>query len=242
MADLISGYGKERLGLRNVDSCLVRRGIAESVARACERWRAELSDGGRLLDIGCGAQPYRPWVEAAGLEYVGTDWPKSIHEAQTGDTVTADLSQRPWPFGDSEFHALLCTEVLEHQPDPGAFLAECARVCRPGGTLVLTTPLLWPEHEAPYDFYRYTQYGLRHLFEQAGFEPEMIEPRGGWHTAMAQSLGLWSVKAVGKPWNYATRLVVLPIMAGLLLTEKWGRSQSDLPMTLGYTVTGRRKG
>ena len=240
MAPLIKGYGKERLTLRNVDSCLVRRGIAETVARGCERWREELPGGGRLLDIGCGAQPYRPWAEAAGLEYTGADWPRSIHEAQKADAVSADLSQRPWPFADAEFDALLCTEVLEHQPDPAAFLAECARVCRPGGTILLTTPLLWPEHEAPYDFYRYTQFGLRHLFEQAGFRPEAIEPRGGWHTALAQTLGLWSVKAIGKPWNYGTRMLVWPMMGALLLAEKWGRSESTLPLTLGYSVFARR--
>lgn len=236
-----SRYGHEPLTLRNIDSCLIRRGLAESVAKACHRWQT-IAPGGTLLDIGCGAQPYRPWVSACGLKYQGVDWGSSIHSAPTGDTILCDLSRPPWPFPEGTFDALLCTEVLEHQPDPAPFLAECHRVSRSGAEMLLTAPLTWPEHEQPHDYYRYTRYGLHKLLEDAGFEVVEIWPRGGWHLAMAQLLGLWSYFAVPKPLNYFTRIAVWPLMQLLALLDSRSTSiAGPLPLTLGFSVLAKRR-
>lgn len=238
--DLMAKYGYERLTPLNMDSCIVRRGLARAVGRACEQWAREAPNG-RIVDVGCGAQPYRPWIEAAGLQYAGVDWPHSIHAPAQADTVTHDLNLKPWPFDAESFDGMLCTEVLEHIPDPAAFLREAARVLKPGGLMVLTTPLVWPEHEAPHDYFRYTQFGLRCLAEQAGFTVERVEPRGGWHAALAQLLGLWSYHAVGKPWNYATRLMVWPVMVLLASLDRGEAAAGRINLTLGFTLTARRR-
>jgi SAM-dependent methyltransferase len=74
------------------------------------------------------------------------------------------------PLQDGSVQNVLCTQVLEHvfQPDP--FLAEVYRVLAPGGSLLLTVPFVWDEHEQPYDYARYSSFGLRHLARKHGFE------------------------------------------------------------------------
>ena len=118
---------------------------------------------GRLLDLGCGCKPYEVFRPSAVTEWVGFDVPSNTAADVHGH---ADAL----PFDANCFDAVLCTEVLEHLPEPALAIAEMDRVLRPGGHVILTTPLYFPIHEEPYDFFRYTPYGLRHLFENAGFE------------------------------------------------------------------------
>ncbi|MFQ5843761.1 MAG: class I SAM-dependent methyltransferase, partial [Planctomycetota bacterium] len=78
---------------------------------------------------------------------------------------------------------VLCTAVMEHLEEPEAALRECHRVLEEGGVALYSAPLIWHLHEEPRDFYRYTRYGLRYLFQKAGFE--LLELRalsGFWGT------------------------------------------------------------
>jgi SAM-dependent methyltransferase len=76
--------------------------------------------------------------------------------------------------------------VLEHVPEPGKVLGELARVLAPSGRLYLTAPLVWELHELPHDYYRYTQAGLAHLLETAGFVDVEVRPRNDYFTTIAQ--------------------------------------------------------
>jgi SAM-dependent methyltransferase len=60
--------------------------------------------------------------------------------------------------------------VLEHVFNPDEFLAEINRVLKPGGRLLLTVPFVWDEHEQPYDYARYSSFGLRVLLEKHGLQ------------------------------------------------------------------------
>jgi SAM-dependent methyltransferase len=64
---------------------------------------------------------------------------------------------------------------------------EFHRILRPGGRVLLSTPMYWPSHEVPYDFYRYPEHGLRYLATAAGFEVEKIIPRGGMWAFLGQA-------------------------------------------------------
>jgi SAM-dependent methyltransferase len=171
-----------RLHMESLDNWLIRTAILRVL-----RENVPASDGGMLLDVGCGHQPYRPVLETQmGWRYVGVDIP--ITGYSPPDVFWDGLRL---PFRADSVSALMLTEVLEHCPEPSLLLAEARRVMRPGATAVATTPFLWPLHDVPYDVARYSPFTLKRLFEEAGFTEVRVWSTGGWHQALAQMLGLW---------------------------------------------------
>ncbi|HZX35466.1 MAG TPA: class I SAM-dependent methyltransferase [Thermodesulfobacteriota bacterium] len=137
---------------------------------------AELPSGVRLLDAGAGECWYKE--KFSHLKYYAADFGKGKDSWDyTNLDVAANLLELPFKSGS--FDAALATQVLEHINRPAEFLKELNRILKPGGHLYLTAPQGFKEHQAPYDFFRYTSYGLRFLFEEAGFKVEYIKPKGG---------------------------------------------------------------
>jgi SAM-dependent methyltransferase len=124
---------------------------------------------GDVLDVGCGRKPYRAFVPAQRYVGLEVDTPQ-MRAVQVAD---AYYDGRTFPFPDRSFDAVLCSQVFEHVFTPPEFLAEINRVLRPGGSLVLTVPFVWDEHEQPHDFARYSSFGLRAVLERAGFEVQI---------------------------------------------------------------------
>ena len=124
-----------------------------------------------VLDAGAGQAPYRHLF--AHARYETADFLAVKKKTYTQPDYVCDL--REIPVDDERFDHVLLTQVLEHLPEPAAVLAELRRVTKPGGTLWVTAPLFYAVHERPYDFFRYTPYGLRHLVEGAGFVVDEIE-------------------------------------------------------------------
>lgn len=120
---------------------------------------------GRLLDVGCGSKPYQSLFAVDA--YVGLD----IDSEVTRKRGIADhfYDGNAFPFPDASFDSVLCNQVLEHVFNPDEFLGEISRVLKPGGKLLLTVPFVWDEHEQPYDYARYSSFGLRALLEKQGF-------------------------------------------------------------------------
>jgi SAM-dependent methyltransferase len=127
--------------------------------------------GDLVLDAGAGRAPYRDLF--AHARYETADFLAVKGKKYTEQDYVCDL--REIPVEDARFDHVLLTQVLEHLPEPATVLAELHRVLKPGGTLWLTAPLFYAEHERPYDFFRYTQFGLRHLLEGAGFVVDEID-------------------------------------------------------------------
>ena len=120
---------------------------------------------GRLLDVGCGIKPYRSLFKVT--EYVGLDIDSPV--ARQRGVADVFYSGQGFPFEARSFDAVLCNQVLEHVFNPDEFLAEIERVLRPGGKLLLTVPFVWDEHEQPWDYARYSSFGLKALLEKRGF-------------------------------------------------------------------------
>jgi len=74
------------------------------------------------------------------------------------------------PIKSDIYDSILSTQTLEHVPNPDIIVAEWVRVLKDGGMLLVTMPFMWPEHEMPYDYQRYSSGGLRLLLENSGFE------------------------------------------------------------------------
>ena len=117
-----------------------------------------------MLDIGAGDAPYRELFDRC--EYVTVDWANSPHEDASGVDIAASVDDLP--IEDGSFDAVLCTQVLEHVATPVDVLREAHRVLRVGGTLLVTVPFVWEEHEKPFDFQRFSSSGVSHALESAG--------------------------------------------------------------------------
>lgn len=118
-----------------------------------------------VLDAGAGEGYYRQYFSHS--RYESADFCQVAKKYAQIDYV-CDLAQIP--VEGERYDLVFLTQVLEHLPDPAVVLRELHRVLKGGGRLWISTPLYYPEHEVPFDFYRYTQFGLRHVLEGAGFE------------------------------------------------------------------------
>lgn len=80
-----------------------------------------------------------------------------------GVTIVGDIQRCP-QIPDDTYDVIVCTQVLEHVPNPFLAAAELCRVLRPGGLLLLTVPAAYPYHSSPNDYWRYSRDSLRLLF------------------------------------------------------------------------------
>jgi SAM-dependent methyltransferase len=215
---------------------------------AIGEWLHEHRDrfAGRLLDVGCGNRPYASFYEPLVKEAVGVD-------ATAGHGAAVLGFADRLPFADQTFDTILCTEVLEHVGDAERAADELLRVCRPGGHVLATVPYLYPTHEAPYDFRRFTHYGLHDLMVRHGFEILSLEAKGGAGLLLAHFVVLAAIRAterltagLGRPNALATNRYLRACL--------WGPQEAFLrrrdarrPVTgtaelvsLGYMVVARR--
>ena len=207
---------------------------------------------GTLLDIGCGGKPYHDLFADKIVGYLGLDYPPThLAVEEVARVAMADVygDGAHLPIRSETMDTVLCTQTLEHVPEPWAVMDEIARVLRPGGHLILTVPLEWGLHGEPYDFYRYTMYGLRHLAERSGLVVKYIRPRGGFWALMGQ---LYSTYIYGRCLAPLSRrgsnvayaavgLFVLPLCA---LSQACGslldRFLPDTRNTMGYIMVARK--
>ncbi|MFQ5555750.1 MAG: class I SAM-dependent methyltransferase [Acidimicrobiia bacterium] len=192
---------------------------------------------GALLDVGCGAMPYRDRLEGVFTEYDGLD----IERRSPDVKYLASATDMACVAAES-YDTVLCSEVLEHISRPEAALAELARVLRSGGTLVLSVPFLARLHEEPHDYYRYTRHGLQELLGRSGFTSIDIAAYGSVGSFVGHQV---STVALGTTWHVpVVRWVALALNALVVvlpargLDRLLGRLTERFPV--GYTVVARR--
>ena len=123
---------------------------------------------GKTLDFGCGSRPYESIFQAV-TEYVGVDIEKSGHDHRDSK-VDIFYDGKTLPFSNASFDSAVCFEVLEHVFNIDEVIIEIRRILKPGGYLLISVPFAWDEHEAPYDFARYTSFGIQDIFKKNKFE------------------------------------------------------------------------
>jgi SAM-dependent methyltransferase len=214
----------------------------------------EVKPDAHVLDAGAGECTYAPAF--AHCNYLACD--RAIGEVAWDYKridIVADLGCLP--FRRDTFDAILCTQALEHVRDLAPVLRDMATVLKPGGRLYASVPFLGdPIHQAPYDYFRYTHYGMRGILKQAGFTPLSILPLGGifflWASWLWWCAIIYRTSKRDRAWSARvfSRAVWKVIGAGLLLLSRFctmiimifkQTETGSEHFTYGYTVVAEKK-
>lgn len=194
---------------------------------------------GRLLDFGCGRKPYENLFTVDA--YIGLDMEQTGHDHRNSK-VDIFYDGKHIPLPDESCDALFCGEVLEHVFDPELVLPEIRRVLRRGATALLTVPFCWNEHEVPFDYARYTTFGIRALLEKHGFEVLEVQKSGNF---VLVSFQLWALyfyelfKRLGTGGKLLAMVFIVPInIAGSLLRVVLPKNDS---LYFNSIITAKRK-
>ena len=170
--------------------------------------------GALVLDAGAGSSPYKTLFSHA--KYESADFHK-VDKKYSPTTYVCDL--KSIPTEDNRFNFIIFNQVLEHLPEPQLVLAELYRVLKPGGKMIYSGPLCYEEHEKPYDFYRYTQFGLQYLFGATGFEIERLDWLEGYYGTIGYQLKGMARNLRPKPRYIAPGLMGFALLPFMLLVK-----------------------
>jgi SAM-dependent methyltransferase len=130
--------------------------------------------GGYFMDLGCGDLPFRNYILPLVMRYDALD----LVPRNDFVTFNSDI-QDMGIIADESYDSAICLEVLEHISNPFKAAVEIYRILKPGAVLVISVPHLSRLHDLPFDYFRFTEFGLRNIFEEAGFEILELKARGG---------------------------------------------------------------
>ena len=195
---------------------------------------------GTCYDLGCGKQPYKEFIESLGAKYVGVDWDNSQHGVSPD--ISANLNEH-LPLEDNVADTVLSISVIEHLCEPELFLREVKRILQPNGSLILQVPFQWWVHEAPHDYYRYTNFGLEYLLKKVGFHDiDVVANTGFWSTWILK-FNYHSVRYIRGPYplRLLIRAFLLPIwLVGQTVAPFLDRVDRNEAETASYTVVARK--
>lgn len=176
---------------------------------------------GRILDLACGNSPFQSeLIERIGCDYV------------PGNGVDVIADAHSLPFKSSSFDTLICLEALEHFHSPAQSVKEISRVLRSEGTLIMTIPFCYPVHEAPYDFQRFTAYGLKKLIS-----PYFKDIEIGEIFNESQTLGILLQRITYQSEMAQFKKIIINIIAKILFYTKFF-SGSKAYQNIDKTIEG----
>lgn len=191
---------------------------------------------GRLLDLGCGKVPLFGRYGRYASTVTCVDWGNSLHRNPHLD-AEVDLT-KPLPFPDGAFDTVLLSDVLEHIPNPQDACQEIGRILARDGKLLMNVPFYYWLHEQPYDFYRYTEFALRRLMEQAKLRVLELEALGGAPEVLADVLckSLCHLPKVGEPMSAAGQALAGWLTRSRLGKRLTGATRQDFPLMYGLVA------
>ncbi|MGB2841757.1 MAG: class I SAM-dependent methyltransferase [Halobacteriota archaeon] len=200
---------------------------------------------GSLVDLGCGVKPYKAIFERVVEHYYGVDL-KITAEKNYGEATKADLFADITNTGlrSESFDVVLSTQVLEHIPDPRKLIVEIARLLKDGGICIMTIPFVWQLHSEPYDFYRFTKWGIKELFENNGFDILELFPLEGVYATLKQTktislyLHLEKSNKLIELYRRIRNLLCIPLLNYLAL--KFDRFFINDKLCLNYLVIAEK--
>lgn len=206
--------------------------IRKSLLAAVSELKPRLN--GKVLDLACGIMPYKEFLMSDKIEnYVGIDLePSEYHHDVKPDFYWNGMEI---PLEDASVDFVLATEFLEHYFDTATILKEIKRVLKPGGIFFFTVPGIWPLHEAPYDYNRFTPFALEEHFKQAQYTSSVIKPLGGFYYHFSLSLALFFEFRFSKKY----RTIMKPFVSVFtnFLIKKDNKTE-ELPFKNGQMYSG----
>jgi ubiquinone/menaquinone biosynthesis C-methylase UbiE len=172
-----------------------------------------ITTNGRMLDVGCGDR----WVERclpSNTDYVGLDYPTTISKGYAGKAdVFAD--GQCLPFASNSFDTVILMDVLEHLPAPDLAISEAWRILKPGGILLIQVPFLYPLHDQPHDFQRWSKQGLQVLLTKHFFTLNSMTYQGH---ALETAAALMAMALAHSVLDSARHKHITLLLAPLLLS------------------------
>ena len=196
---------------------------------------------GTLYDLGAGESPYKKFFLQYADRYIAVDWEGSFHNTRAD--IAADLN-KALPINSEVADTVVSLSVMEHLFEPQTMLNEAFRILRPGGILLLQVPWQWWIHEAPFDYFRYTPYSLKYMYEKAGFVDITVEPQAGFFTTWIVKFNYFSQRLIRGP-----RVIRWPLRICFMVVWYTGQKVAPLLDRLdkdwaaeapGYFVTARK--
>lgn len=194
------------------------------------------NNGKWLLDLGCGKRPFEDIYSKMGYRYHSADYEE---RANSLDYV-CDAQNMPI-ITSSFYDVVLFTEVLEHIPNPNLALSEIGRILKAGGLIVLTVPFMHKIHEAPYDYYRYTEFGLEHMLKQNGFKITSFRRRGNilyLGISLLQDVLFSFLVALSRTFGFRNKILIRPFVLKVLWVLPLAFYRVAKRETLGENMTG----
>lgn len=194
---------------------------------------------GTMLDIGCGNKPYEKMFNGRISKYTGCDIIQS-----NLNKVDILCEADKIPVEDASFDTVFSTQTIEHVANHQGLVNEAYRSLKPGGYFIVAGPLTWPLHEEPYDFFRFTKHGFRHILEKAGFQVVEINSNGGiWVTAATSFIHALSLTSSKNIFIRAVRFAFFKLRVSWLVNSLFGwleKIDSNTRNTLNYVVVAKK--
>ena len=182
---------------------------------------------GILLDIGGGNTPYKKFFLGKVDDYISIDR-FDFYEGRPdifGDALNL-------PIKNNSIDTVFSSQVLEHVPDPQKMIDEIYRILKTGGVCILSTHMANPLHGEPYDYFRFTKYGLRQLFQK--FKIEKIQENGGALLSIGQFI-IWGIS------EKFPRFISLPLIVFLnFIIKRLDKRFYDTRFTTNYIIVARK--
>lgn len=223
-----------------------------------EQWASKLPSHSKILDVGAGPCRFRRLF--SHCDYKTQDFCQ-----HTGNSEGPMADKGLWHYGkidyvsdatdipvsDGYFDAVLCTEVIEHVPEPIKVIQEISRILKPGGQVLLTAPLGSGLHQEPFHFYGgYTKYWYEYFLKLYGFQDISIRPNGNFFKFYGQESQRFSAMLHPRNSTGIYKVMVIPLWLASIpifrvavpITCHFLDDLDTKPkFTVGYIVTATRQ-
>lgn len=209
---------------------LAKKISRKNVHRNIGHFVSEIPAGSRVLNIGAGGQVNKVIQEnlrSPKIAVESSDIDPDRKPDHVDDICNTKLEAESYDF-------IVCSDVIEHVLQPHEAAESIHKLLKPGGKCLIATPYLFPTHDAPHDYFRFTEFGLKHLFSK--FQILEMKPKNSWWETII--LLMWRTMWLG---DLKTKLVVwvisVPILPCIPLFYLFSRGKGNATLTSGFIMS-----